>query len=58
MATNKERKCSEYIYELSGKRLERLVQIAVTKDEPLAAIVLSAIDQYIWRETNERVRQR
>ena len=47
---NQERKCSEYVYNLSLAQMRGLVEIAVRTDRPVLEVVMEAVDQYIERE--------
>jgi hypothetical protein len=47
---SKQRKRSEYQFELSKRQLEAFLEIALKEDRPLEEVILGALDKYIESE--------
>ena len=47
---NKQRKRSEYQFELSKRQLEAFLEIALKEDRPLEDVILGALDRFIETE--------
>ena len=48
--SNKQRKHSEYEFQLSDSQLEAFLEIAAKEDRPLEEVILGALDKYIQTE--------